>query len=130
MRLPNFDNLMPSEQGVVNSISLSPFSQNNQFGVVFEGHIWVPRDGNYTFFLKSDDGSRLTIDGERWVSNDGLHGPREKTATRALTQGFHTIRVDYFQLFGGKALSLQWQGPDVSRRKLGGRGVMFHFKTQ
>jgi len=88
--------------------------------------LWVPTAGSYTFFLRSDDGSLLTIDGQRVIDNDGVHGSRERTATVNLNAGFHTIRVDYFQLLFGSALNLQWSGPGITRRKLGGPGVLFH----
>lgn len=39
-----------------------------------EGTINVPATGNWTFFTSSDDGSRLYIDGNEVVNNDGLHG--------------------------------------------------------
>lgn len=126
MRLPNFDAMMPVAQGVTEVISTAPSRFNTQFGIVFEGQIWIPSTGQYTFFLRSDDGSQLKIDGATLVNNDGLHGLREKAGSVTLTQGFHTIRIDYFQLLGGNGLSLQWQGPGVSRRKFPERGVLFY----
>ncbi len=125
-RLPNFDRMTPAAQGTATSISVAPAGRSNQFGVVFEGQLWVPVTGSYTFFLKSDDGSLLRVNGAKVIDNDGLHSMRERSGTITLTQGFHTIRVDYFQLFGASGLSLQWQGPGMTRRKIEGRGVLYH----
>lgn len=94
--------------------------------MVHEGLLWIPVSGRYTFYLKSDDGSALFIDGDRVVNNDGLHGPVERSGERELAAGFHTIRVDYFQLFGGESLGLQWAGPGLSKRKLSGKGIVYH----
>ncbi|MEN9826467.1 MAG: hypothetical protein RI953_2212 [Pseudomonadota bacterium] len=113
-------------QGTVDSVSLAPSNKTTQFGLVFEGMIWIPSDGVYNFYLKSDDGSSLKIDGNRVINNDGLHGSIEKSASVNLTQGFHQIRVDYFQLLGSASLNLQWNGPGMTRRKLEGRGVLYH----
>ena len=38
-----------------------PPSRNDQFGLIFTGYIEVPADGDYTFYVSSDDGCRLYI---------------------------------------------------------------------
>jgi len=126
MRLPNFDALRAVQQGITSVVTIAPASFANQFGMVFDGQIWVPSDGEYQFFLKSDDGSRLTINGQRVINHDGLHAFSERSGKIVLTAGFHSFRVDYFQLLGGRGLQLQWQGPSFSRRALSERGVLFY----
>jgi subtilisin family serine protease len=125
LRVPDFDSMRPVASGTISELSLSVAKRKSQFGIVFEGLVWVPTSGTYTFYLKSDDGSLLSIDGNRVVVNDGLHGPRERTGTVELAPGFHSIRIDYFQLLGGTSLNLQWSGPGITRRKMGGRGVFY-----
>src|SRR5205085_2412141 len=49
-----------------------------QFALRFSGAINAPKDGSYTFWTSSDDGSRLYVDGKLVVNNDGLHGMEEK----------------------------------------------------
>jgi hypothetical protein len=122
--------MTPSGSGVASAVSLAPSGRANQFGVVFEGQLWVPVTGSYTFFLKSDDGSILKINGNKVIDNDGLHKLRERSATVQLNQGFHSVRVDYFQLFGASGLSMQWQGPSFTRRKFEGKGVLYHMPKQ
>jgi hypothetical protein len=118
--------MRPVATGVTQEVSTATAQRRSQFGFVFEGNLWVPTTGSYTFFLRSDDGSLLTINGNSVINNDGVHGSRERSATVELTAGFHAVRVDYFQLLWGSALNLQWSGPGISRRKLGGPGVLFH----
>lgn len=107
-------------------MTLAASGRANRFGAVFEGMLWVPAGGTYTFYLKSDDGSILKVNGNKVIDNDGLHNLRERSGTVNLSQGFHSIRVDYFQLFGMSGLSMQWQGPSFSRRKIEGVGVLYH----
>ncbi|MEY4064712.1 MAG: hypothetical protein RIR26_920 [Pseudomonadota bacterium] len=126
LRLPKFDALQPAASGTTLELALNGAGRAGQFGMVHEGFLWIPVAGRYTFYLKSDDGSALFIDGDRLVNNDGLHGPVERSGERDLAAGFHTIRVDYFQLFGGASLNLQWSGPGMSKRKLGGRGSVYN----
>jgi PA14 domain-containing protein len=68
------------------------------FGIDFAGTITVRKQGKYVFVLTSDDGSKLFIDGEMLIDNDGLHltlQPQEGEID--LDPGIHRIRVPYFQ---------------------------------
>jgi len=47
--------------------------------VNFSGFIDVPADGQYTFYTSSDDGSKLYIDNQLVVNNDGEHSLRERS---------------------------------------------------
>ena len=54
-------------------------------GLFSMGLIKIPADGIYSFYISSDDGSKLFIDDKILVDNDGLHGIVEKV-TRSLLQ--------------------------------------------
>ncbi len=60
----------------------------------------VPSDGTYTFGARSDDGSRLRIDGTQVVDNDGLHGSQDRFGSIMLTAGHHTLDLMMFENFG------------------------------
>ncbi|HWE02191.1 MAG TPA: DUF1553 domain-containing protein [Tepidisphaeraceae bacterium] len=119
--LPNFDDLKFEAQGDLPSglIDIAPRTRNTAFGFVFTGALIVPRDGNYTFYLDSDDGSRLSIDGKTIVEYDGIHGIGfERHAEVSLHKGRLPIRVEYFQNVNGYGLSVAWSGPAMDRRSL------------
>jgi hypothetical protein len=85
------------------------------FGLAIRGHVTIDQPGDYQFFLASDDGSRLFIDDQLVIDNDGEHSVEEKSGKMYLTSGVHEIRVDYFQGSRNRlALTLQWQAPDAS----------------
>jgi len=88
------------------------------FAVSYMGYIQLAKDGDYTFFLFSDDGSKLWIDGTLVVNNEGLHSPREVSATASLKAGRREVRVEYFECTGVEALQLSWQGPDISEKQV------------
>ena len=67
------------------------------FGLKTTTIIKIEEDGVYEFFLKSDDGSRLTINGQQVVDNDGEHGAREKSGKITLKKGEHKVELDYFK---------------------------------
>jgi hypothetical protein len=79
--------------------------------VRWKGRISIPEAGAYTFYVKSDDGSRLFIDGRRVLNNDGLHPAREVSAETELTAGLHVLQLDYFQNAGPGSCLLLWKPP-------------------
>lgn len=122
-RLPAFDELKAEDVGAVPSnlfdITVAPSLRPDSFGYVFTGFLKVPADGEYTFTLDSDDGSRLTIDGQKILEYDGIHGTGSpRTATVALRAGRLPIRLDYFQWLHGKGLAVAWSGPGFASRSL------------
>ncbi|MDR3635570.1 MAG: DUF1549 domain-containing protein [Isosphaeraceae bacterium] len=123
-RLPDFDGLKPEETGTLASglFDLAPRSRDTAFGFVFEGTLIVPTEGTYRFFLDSDDGSRLLVDGHVVATHDGIHGlGAGKNASVHLAKGRVPIRLDYFQGGHGLGLRVAWSGPGVPLRTLSAR---------
>jgi PA14 domain len=67
------------------------------FAIDYTGRFWIEKPALYRFSLTSDDGSRLYIDGQLVVDNDGVHANLERSASLELAGGVHSIRVSYFQ---------------------------------
>jgi hypothetical protein len=121
--LPVFDDLKAEDTGPVAGqlfdIAVAPSLRPDFFGYVFTGFLKVPADGDYTFSLDSDDGSRLVVDGDVVAEYDGIHGEGKPTmATVALKAGRMPIRLEYFQGQHGKGLSVAWSGPGFGARTL------------
>ncbi|MBL8695292.1 MAG: alpha-L-fucosidase [Planctomycetes bacterium] len=74
----------------------------------FLGVLEVPADDLYEFSLISDDGSRLSIDGEVVIDHDGPHAPSEKRGHAPLAAGKHEIVLEWFNAAGGAELQLRW----------------------
>lgn len=118
-QLPDFSQLDPVREGYVYGIGLHQVHlRENYFGIVFKGKINIHEPGEYTFFTESDDGSRLYVDGETIVENDGLHGMEEKTGRISLTKGIHDFAVDYFEAGGGNALQVSMEGPGMEKQPI------------
>src|SRR6185295_18599250 len=73
----------------------------------FRGNLEVPKDGVWNFATKSDDGSRLLVDGRLVVDNDGLHGIQEKSGEIGLKAGWHALSVEWFNTSGGASLDVR-----------------------
>lgn len=67
------------------------------FAIDYTGRFWIEKPGDYKFQLTSDDGSKLYIDDQVVVNNDGEHPPETMTAVTNLSGGIHRLRVSYFQ---------------------------------
>ena len=85
------------------------------FYVRWTGNLRVPKDGKYTFFLESDDGSRLFIDGKQVIANGGRHHMTEKSGEVELTTGQHSIKVEYFENEVDAGCIFSWQPPSGSK---------------
>ncbi len=109
--LPDFDQLTALETGTVDTISLTPRNQDDLFGFRFTGDITIQADGNYRFGTTSDDGSRLWINGQLVVDNDGLHAPQSQEGTIFLTTGVHSMVVTFFERTGGEVLDVVYAPP-------------------
>jgi hypothetical protein len=90
----------------------------DSFSIRYDGYIQINTAGSYTFYTSSDDGSKLYIDGIQVVDNDGLHGTQERSGSRTLTSGLHDIRVLFFENGGGESLTVQYQGPSISKQNI------------
>jgi alpha-L-fucosidase len=116
--LPDFAAVTGSSTGAVSGFDLTPRPREVQFAMRFDGYIRVPATGVYTFFLRSDDGSRMWMDGALLIDNDGLHSSLEKSAPVAVEQGLHPIAVAMFEQSGGFELDVSWSGPGVAKQRV------------
>jgi alpha-N-arabinofuranosidase len=108
-RLPDFSELNPLRSGVVKNLVYPEGTADINFGLAFSGYIKIEADGLCDFFLISDDGSRLTIDNDEVILNDGLHAMVEVPGSVFLRKGYHTIGISFFQAGGGSGLKLMMQ---------------------
>ena len=115
-QLPDFNNLKPVSSGVSDSIDISLKQGADNYGYTFNGLIKIPTDGIYTFYIASDDGSKLLIDDKLLIDNDGLHGLSEKNKECALAKGYHNIQVLFFERSGGDDLKVYWSGPGIEKQ--------------
>src|SRR5262249_35907474 len=103
-KVPDFDKLKTKASGTAPGFDLGVARRNDNYAVKFEGYFRLDRDGDCSFALHSDDGSRLWIDGKLAVNNDGVHPPQEIRGSIKLTKGVHKATVGFFQAGGGAEL--------------------------
>ena len=115
--VPVFEKLNPIKKGSKYEFRIDDINQRQgQFGIQFKALLQIEKAGDYRFYLNSDDGSNLYIDGEKVVDNDGGHGTVERMGEISLDPGMHQIRVDYHNQDGGYWLDVFYKGPGVPKQ--------------
>ena len=82
-----------------------------EFSIEWNGWLRTDRDGEYTFYTTSDDGSTLEIDGQLVVDNGGIHRAVLREGTLKTTRGLHQIRVRFLQATEGYEFRAAWTPP-------------------
>ena len=116
--MPDFEKLKPAKSGEVAGFSIRVAEKTDLFGIVYEAYLPVTTTGAYTFRTVSDDGSKLYVNGNRIVNNDGVHGVQSEQGSVKLEPGIYPVRVEFFEKNGGEELSVFWTGPGVRGRRL------------
>ncbi|MCC6461063.1 MAG: alpha-L-fucosidase [Saprospiraceae bacterium] len=89
------------KNAVTQNLDMDPFCLQNKCGQIWKGYFYAPQTSGYQFVLESDDGSVLDLDGLRIVDHDGDHGMEAKSGYAYLQQGWHQLKVLYFNSGGG-----------------------------
>jgi len=115
-KLPDFSKLIKVTTLSTNILNVKTQRFNGQFpgtklkkdwfAIVYKGQYKAKSPGNYTFRLKSDDGSKLFVDNKLLIDNGGLHNTKAKRGNIQLDAGYHNIEVQYMQGRGKVCLAL------------------------
>ncbi len=117
-KLPDFSSLKPASSGQTHEIILDDVKlpQEEQIAAVFTTYLFIDQPGEYQFYLASDDGSKLYVNDQLVVDNDGDHGVIERSGKVELPKGKQQLKVEWFNGGGGKGLYLFYKGPGVTKQ--------------
>ncbi|MCP4770433.1 MAG: hypothetical protein GY879_03375 [Planctomycetes bacterium] len=121
---PDFETAVSFASGIAREVNAEYGGRKNSYGLTFEGVLMVPADGGYQFYLGSDDGSSLTIDGETVIEALVRQAHTRKDASHTLTAGAHRIRITYYEGGGDESLEAGWSGPGFAERAFAADDVM------
>ena len=110
--LPDFSTLTPFGYALLPQINfpstnglIAGSGRADNVGAVIEGYIDAPGTDLYTFYLNSDDGSKMYLGDTLIVDNNGAHGMVERASTAiGLNAGRHRVKIEYFEGGGGAGL--------------------------
>lgn len=106
--------------GVATAIDDSVRVQDNNFSLRFEGAFVAPRAGVYTFHLAADDHARLQVGASDPLTLEARFDGGPASGRVLLEAGTHPLTLEYFQAGGARVLSVEVEGPELSRRPLAG----------
>jgi predicted alpha-1,2-mannosidase len=113
-------------RGIIATFNVDSIKDRRPFSQEFTGYLYAPVTGLYKFYLESNDGAVLYIDGEKIIDNDGGHPAQALLASKGLQKGYHPIRVDYFQLGRAKKLVVKWKLPGSDKLTVVPAERLFH----
>ncbi len=117
--IPDFEKLAAIKSGKSYEMDISKLKQRNtQFAFIFNTNLEIDEGGTYTFYLNSNDGSMLYIDGKLVVDNGGAHGLQERQGNVILEPGKHAILIHYFDGGGSQAFEISYKGPELEKQLL------------
>jgi hypothetical protein len=91
----------------------------DHFYARWSGYVNIKAAGKYTFYTKSDDGSRMYVDDKSVVDNPGWHGMRERQGTiENMAAGKHKFWAEMFEGGGGAGMEMFYSGPDTGNQKI------------
>ncbi|WP_071341423.1 alkaline phosphatase family protein [Maribacter sp. 1_2014MBL_MicDiv] len=110
--IPSIGNRKPDAKGTVFEFSSEEVRQHIQANTLFrfKSMLKIEHEDSYNFAVRSDDGSKLYIDGHLVVDNDGDHGVRTKTGSIEMDKGSHTVEVLWFNGSGDGWLDVYIEG--------------------
>ncbi|WPP50840.1 alkaline phosphatase family protein [Catalinimonas niigatensis] len=125
--LPVFATLKPKKSGRKYQFRVDDINEKkDQFAIRFTSFLKIDTAGEYRFYTSSDDGSKLFIEGEEIVNNDGGHGVIERMGSVELTAGFYEINVEYFNEGGGGWLDVYYKGPGITKQIIPANKLYFN----
>ncbi len=84
----------------------------DNFSVRWTGRLRPRFDETYTLFVRSDDGTRLFVDGVLLVNNWADQGPTERSGSVTLDSSrTHDLVLEYYDSAGGAEVQFSWQSP-------------------
>ena len=116
----------PVATGVVDQPTVEVRRRNDWIGLVFDGLIQIPQEGEYTFYLAAKDGGQLLLDSEEQFESDGRKDEAlPQQSILALRAGFHRFTVKFYKCTDKISLAADWSGPGFARTAIP-QDVLFH----
>jgi len=116
-KIPDLERMVPLKSGQVFEFGLNDIeTREDHYAISFTGYIKIPKEGEYTFYTKSDDGSMLYIGGELVVDNDGSHAVKEEYGTINLKAAKYPVKLEYLEDWSGQSLEVSFNGPGIEKQ--------------
>jgi predicted alpha/beta superfamily hydrolase len=104
--VPDFSRLTPKKNGITDNIDLNFTMKKDSFAVQFEGYLHITKKNLYNLWIVSDDGSKVYLNNQLLLDNDGLHAADNPVVKLVpLNPGYYPIMIRYFEKNGGESVT-------------------------
>ncbi|MDX2197134.1 MAG: family 78 glycoside hydrolase catalytic domain [Cytophagales bacterium] len=118
-KLPDFAASTPIYSGTSITPDIEKIKKReDNFAIKFTASLIIDMPGEYTFFLSSDDGSRLAINGKKLIEIDGIHGIETGMTKVTLNAGTHKVELEYFEAAYGQYLDIEYMYNGKNKMKI------------
>ncbi len=117
-QVADIDKVPLKKKGIMNNLSILDAPVSDHFAYKFHKLLNIAERGVYRFYMYSDDGAVLYIDGHLVIDNDGGHSKHRAEGKVALEAGLHDVRVLYFEDYMGETLEVGYSGRNLLERPL------------
>jgi len=104
-------------KGITPGLSTDVKKTEDHFGIVFEGLMKIEKGGLYLLSSATDDGSIFFLDGQVLFDID-RDGGGYKGAWINLAPGYHRIKLQYWENYGGENIEIGLDGEGVTYENL------------
>lgn len=88
----------------------------DRFSIRWTGMVQPQYSETYRFYVLSDDGARLWVNGQLLVDHWTDHSPSERSGTISLVAGQkYDIKLEYYENTGAATVRLRWSSPSRSK---------------
>ncbi len=118
--IPSLENKRPDAKGTCFEITSDEVKEEIKSNTVvrFKTTLQVENEDRFTFYTNSDDGSKLWVNNELVVDNDGDHGVIEKNGSISLKPGTYPIEVIWFNGGGSGWLNVDYKTKTIPKQVL------------
>ena len=118
--IPSLANKRPDARGRCYEITSDEVQERIKANTVvkFSTTIHIKEEDRYTFYTNSDDGSKLWINKELVVDNDGDHGVMERDGSILLQAGTYPLEVVWFNGGGSGWLNVDYKSTSLPKQVL------------
>ncbi|MEG3656263.1 alkaline phosphatase family protein [Arenibacter palladensis] len=118
--IPSLENKRPDAKGTCFEITSDEVKEEIKSNTVvrFKTTLQVENEDRFTFYTNSDDGSKLWVNNELVVDNDGDHGVIEKNGSISLKPGTYPLEVIWFNGGGSGWLNVDYKTNTIPKQVL------------
>lgn len=118
--IPSLENKRPDAKGTCFEITSDEVKEEIKSNTLvrFRTTLQVENEDRFTFYTNSDDGSKLWVNNELVVDNDGDHGVIEKNGSISLKPGTYPLEVIWFNGGGSGWLNVDYKTKTIPKQVL------------